>query len=94
LTVRTAALGSERVELTVMDTGPGVPDGNVAILFEPFHTTKPTGLGLGLAICRGIVEAHGGILTGQANSAGGLVFAFTLPSAGAPSLDAGEGKRP
>jgi PAS domain S-box-containing protein len=94
LTVRTAALGSERVELTVMDTGPGVPDGNVAILFEPFHTTKPTGLGLGLAICRGIVEAHGGILTGQANPAGGLVFAFTLPSAGAPSLDAGEGKRP
>jgi PAS domain S-box-containing protein len=89
LTVRTAQIPRERVELTVIDTGSGYGDGEIDELFEPFHTTKPTGLGIGLAICRGIVEAHGGVLSGRAQSPHGLAFSFTLPVPG-PGLTASE----
>jgi PAS domain S-box-containing protein len=79
LTVTTARRGRDRVEVTVLDTGPGCPDGDVDALFTEFRTTKPSGLGLGLAICRYIVESHGGTLTGRTREAGGLAFTFSLP---------------
>jgi two-component system, LuxR family, sensor kinase FixL len=80
LTVETARLDG-RVQLTVLDTGVGCPPDEIPGLFEPFHTTKPTGLGLGLFICRRIIEAHGGTVSGRTLPAGGMAFSFTLPAA-------------
>lgn len=70
------------VEFTVRDNGPGVADEVVERLFEPFNTSKPTGMGLGLSISRTFVEAHGGRLWLAANGSGGATFRFTLPVAG------------
>jgi predicted ATPase/signal transduction histidine kinase len=65
------------VTVTVRDSGPGLSDG--AKIFEAFHTTKPTGLGMGLSICRSIVEDHGGQLWASANLPQGATLQFTLP---------------
>lgn len=67
------------VEVLVRDTGPGLA-GDPAAIFEPFYTTKPGGLGMGLAICRTIVELHGGTLAAT-SSPQGATFRFTLPAA-------------
>jgi C4-dicarboxylate-specific signal transduction histidine kinase len=65
--------------LAVSDRGEGVPAEARERLFDPFVTTKPGGLGLGLSICRSVVEAHGGRIRHEANGEGGAVFSFTLP---------------
>jgi C4-dicarboxylate-specific signal transduction histidine kinase len=67
------------VRVSVLDTGPGLPGGRAQPLFEPFHTTKPAGMGMGLAICRSIIEAHGGRISGRNRRGGGAVFSFTVP---------------
>ncbi len=77
LTIRTYLSGTE-VFTTVSDTGPGLP-GDIAKLFEPFHTTKSDGLGIGLSICRMLISAHGGRLTAESNPHGGATFAIVLP---------------
>jgi signal transduction histidine kinase len=64
----------------VRDTGPGFAPAAQEKLFKAFYTTKPSGLGLGLSICRSIVEAHGGRLWASPNSPRGAVLQFTLPS--------------
>jgi C4-dicarboxylate-specific signal transduction histidine kinase len=69
------------VEVSVADTGPGLSPTIRESLFQPFHTTKAEGLGIGLSICRTIVEAHGGRLLAEDNRGGGTVFRFTLPRA-------------
>jgi len=71
------------VLVSVRDSGPGLAPDALENLFKAFHTTKPNGLGLGLSICRSIVEAHGGRLWASANSPRGAVFQFTLP----PQID-------
>jgi two-component system sensor kinase FixL len=71
----------EIVEISVADTGPGLPETVCARLFQPFVTTKPSGMGVGLSVCRTIVEAHGGELQAQDKGGGGTVFRFTVPSA-------------
>ena len=80
---RRIELGSRRidgrVELSVRDTGPGLAPEVAGRLFEPFVTTKATGMGLGLAICRSIVEAHGGRLSAEPAAGGGTVFRVELP---------------
>jgi signal transduction histidine kinase len=76
--VRTATLGSE-VELEVTDSGPGISPSLRERLFESFVTTKPEGLGLGLAIVRSIVQRHGGRVQGETGPAGGAVFRVVLP---------------
>jgi PAS domain S-box-containing protein len=67
------------VPVTVRDSGPGLAPAALEHLFEAFYTTKPNGLGMGLSICRSIIEAHHGRLWATANSPHGAVFQFTLP---------------
>jgi signal transduction histidine kinase len=64
----------------VRDSGPGLAPESVDRLFESFYTTKPGGLGIGLSICRSIIEAHQGRLWATANTPRGAVFQFTLPT--------------
>ena len=78
ITIVTASRGS-RVELAVRDNGPGLAEAVAARVFEPFVTTKPGGLGMGLAICRAIAEAHGGHLSAEAVAGGGLQVTLSLP---------------
>ncbi|HEY0105275.1 MAG TPA: ATP-binding protein [Rhizomicrobium sp.] len=80
LTVATSA-EREMVEVSVADTGTGVPDAVARRLFEPFFTTKSQGMGIGLMICRSIIEAHEGKLWVTPNEGGGSVFRFCLPVA-------------
>ena len=73
-----AAKEPDGLLVEVRDSGPGLAPASMARLFEPFYTTKPTGLGLGLSICQSIVEAHGGRLWAGANMPRGAVFQFTI----------------
>ncbi len=79
LTVTARADGERGVELAVSDRGKGFAAEDAERLFAPFYTTKPEGMGMGLSICRTIVEFHGGRLWAQPNPGGGSVFRFTLP---------------
>jgi signal transduction histidine kinase len=79
LTVATTPAPGNMVEVSIADTGPGLPLDIRAKLFEPFVTTKASGLGIGLSICRVIIEAHGGRLKAEDNPEGGTIFRFTLP---------------
>lgn len=79
LTIASAALDSELVELSIVDTGPGIAREIAAELFQPFVTTKRQGMGVGLWISKTIVEAHGGHMWIEPNPAGGTVFRLTLP---------------
>ncbi len=73
--------------MTVADTGPGLSTEVARRLFEPFVSTKPNGMGMGLNICRTIVQAHGGRLWSDPNPGGGTIFRFRLP------VDGGMGAR-
>jgi len=83
--VRELTLGTARwdsmVAVSVADTGSGIPAAIEAQLFQPFVTTKSAGMGIGLSVCRAIVEAHGGRLWVEPNPGGGSIFRFTLPVA-------------
>ncbi len=78
LTISTRALGSDEVELAVADTGTGIAPEALDHLFEPFTSTKAQGLGVGLSICKTIIEAHGGRLWAESRGEGGMIFRFTL----------------
>jgi PAS domain S-box-containing protein len=69
------------VLVEVRDSGPGIDQANLERVFEPFYTTKTSGIGMGLSICRSIVDAHGGRLWVSANEPRGAAFQFTLPAA-------------
>ena len=68
------------VSVEVRDSGPGFTPAGLERLFEAFYTTKPDGLGLGLSICRSIIEAHNGRLWASANVPRGATFEFTVPA--------------
>jgi signal transduction histidine kinase len=68
------------VRIGVRDTGPGLSPESLSRLFEPFYTTKPEGMGMGLSICRSIIEAHGGRLCAIPCEARGALFQFTIPA--------------
>src|SRR5689334_371465 len=73
------------VSIDIADTGTGIEAKDIDRLFDAFFTTKPYGTGMGLAICRSIVEAHGGRLTAAPSEPHGAVFRFTLPVENASS---------
>lgn len=79
LVIRTAPDGADAVAIAVQDSGIGIDEKNADRLFDPLYTTKAEGLGMGLAIARTIVEAHGGRLGVASNPEGGATFRFTLP---------------
>jgi len=71
---------ADGVLVAVRDSGPGLDPASLERLFEAFYTTKPGGLGMGLSICRSIIEAHGGRLWVEANEPQGAIFRFTVPA--------------
>jgi two-component system sensor kinase FixL len=79
VTLATAAGTDGTVELSLADRGTGIPPGEMQHIFEPFYTSKPDGLGLGLSICRSIVTAHEGRLWADNNVDGGATFHLRLP---------------
>ncbi len=81
--IKVAVIGAERneVAVSVSDSGPGIAPDDANHIFDPFHSTKRGGLGVGLSISRAIVEAHGGRMSMAPNHGGGCVFQFTLPVA-------------
>jgi signal transduction histidine kinase len=78
LLISTGSTEPDGVLVAVQDSGPGLTPGTLDRLFEAFYTTKPSGLGLGLSICRSIIEAHGGRLWASANVPCGAIFQFTV----------------
>ena len=80
LAVRVAPNDQGEITIEVADTGPGIADDIAAQLFQPFITTKPGGMGIGLSISRRIVESHGGRIFVERNAEGGATFRFTLPA--------------
>jgi signal transduction histidine kinase len=79
--IRAERVQNGKVCVSVRDSGPGFPDGIAGQFFEPFFTTKSEGTGMGLAIARSIVEAHGGTLSGENFPGGGAIFTICLPEA-------------
>jgi signal transduction histidine kinase len=65
----------------VKDSGPGINSEHLNRVFEAFYTTRPSGVGMGLSICRSIINAHGGRLWAISNEPRGAIFQFTLPNA-------------
>ncbi|MFL6786872.1 MAG: sensor histidine kinase, partial [Sphingomicrobium sp.] len=70
---------ADQVTLSVADNGTGIDEDHLADVFEPFFTTKSEGMGMGLSICRSIVESHGGTIFAKANAEGGATVGFTFP---------------
>ena len=80
LHISTVSIEPEGVRVAVRDTGYGLRPESLPRLFEPFYTTKPDGMGMGLSICRSIIEAHGGRLWATRCQPGGALFQFTIPA--------------
>ena len=85
LTVKSQMTAEGRIQISVIDTGPGLPPDDVGRIFDAFFTTKPQGSGMGLAISKSIVESHDGRIWANRNSGRGAAFEFTLPATAAQS---------
>jgi len=81
LVIRTSRAGDAAVMVAVEDAGAGIDMEDIERMFQPLYTTKPEGLGMGLAIARTIIDAHGGQLRASNNVGAGATFQFTLPAA-------------
>lgn len=81
LCIATSRQYDGNIRVTVVDNGTGMSDDTWRSLFQPFVTTKPNGAGMGLSICRTIIEAHGGQIWAEAVPEGGMIFRFTVPAA-------------
>jgi signal transduction histidine kinase len=80
LRVRSESDGSDEVHISIGDTGSGIDQSNIDSIFKPMFTTKATGMGMGLAICRSIIESHGGRIWISPGIERGTVFHFTIPA--------------
>ena len=81
LLIATDEDGSNGVRVEARDSGPGLDPKGLEHLFDAFYTTKSGGMGMGLSICRSIIEAHGGHISATANTPRGAVFVFNVPAA-------------
>jgi signal transduction histidine kinase len=81
LHLKTKLNGARNILVTVRDSGPGIDPNNIERIFDRFFTTKTQGMGMGLAICRSIIEAHNGRLWAEAGDDQGSTFRFSLPVA-------------
>ena len=79
LLIKTGKGGPKEIHVSVKDSGPGITTDSIEQVFDPFYTTKSGGLGMGLSVCRSIIEAHQGRLWASAAEPKGAVFAFTVP---------------
>ena len=79
ITIQTALAGESTVEVSVSDSGPGIPEHKLGEIFETFYTTKEQGTGLGLSVARTIIETYDGKIWAENQAGGGAVFRFTLP---------------
>ncbi len=82
MVIRTWLSDPAHVSIAVSDNGPGLDPNVAAKLFEPFNTSKKSGMGIGLSVCRSIVQEHGGTIEATPNPGGGVVFTVTLPLEG------------
>jgi signal transduction histidine kinase len=80
LSISTELSETNGILVAVRDSGPGIDPEHLDLVFKPFHTTKPSGMGMGLSICRSIIDTHGGRLWVDANQPQGAAFQFTLPA--------------
>ncbi|MDH3556444.1 MAG: ATP-binding protein [Deltaproteobacteria bacterium] len=80
LTISTRPENSNGIIVSISDSGGGIPPDTIEAIFSPFHTTKSTGMGLGLSICKSIIEAHGGKIWVENNPDGGAIFSLILPA--------------
>ena len=80
LLMKTRSDGAEGVVVEVEDSGVGIEPERLERIFEAFYTTRPEGMGMGLSICRTIIEAHGGRLWAESNKDKGATFRFTVPA--------------
>jgi signal transduction histidine kinase len=80
LSISTELSQTSGILVAVRDSGPGIDPEHLERVFAPFYTTKTSGIGMGLSICRSIIAAHGGRLWAEANRPRGAIFQFTLPS--------------
>ena len=81
LVIRSRRHETEQVQIEVQDAGGGIDPENVDRLFDAFFTTKPNGMGMGLSVCRSIIQSHGGRIWASRNVGAGAAFHFTLPCA-------------
>jgi len=79
LVVRTKSIDQSNVLVEVQDSGTGIAADKLESIFDPFVTSKPEGLGMGLSICRSIIERHGGTIAAANNPDRGATFSITLP---------------
>jgi two-component system, LuxR family, sensor kinase FixL len=79
LVVRTQQVDAKHIQVAVQDCGSGLNEDELARIFEPFYSTKPNGMGMGLSICQSILEIHGGRLWAANNQDRGATFYFSLP---------------
>jgi len=79
LQILTAQHDESSVKVSVRDKGTGIDEAHIEGIFEAFYTTKPEGMGMGLSICRSIIEAHGGQLRAENNPDKGATVSFTVP---------------
>jgi C4-dicarboxylate-specific signal transduction histidine kinase len=81
LSIKSETLGHDRIHISIEDTGSGIDSSNLDQIFNPLFTTKPRGMGMGLSICRSIIEAHGGRILVSSAATRGSIFQIEMPTA-------------